>query len=322
MGYSEFPHSLYGRVDDDMHELIALYKQLTGKYDGTLNRITEVSNRLDGYITDMNSQIRNIEQNVIPDAVNKSVENATNAFSEAIAKIRNDIRLLSTELERIDAKIDNSFSIFETNMRNLEISLRALIDALELRMNTGLDAIRDTISQTENRLNLRISEIYADMIVRDNATYFRAKQYMDRQIEHIHDALDKINVEIDKASIKWVWDNGCNFGGYSAIEWYNDTVLTAGIWNKMKFTAVDWYVRGREVTGFFDRRNYMFSPVSGKYRSLKNVINEICEELKVNGITAGEYEALKISAGDYDKFGLKAGEFDWESFYIFKQKEK
>ena len=55
MSYAEFPHTNYS--DMDFHELIAFYKEVKKDYEGTLNSITELSNRLDSYEATVNERI-------------------------------------------------------------------------------------------------------------------------------------------------------------------------------------------------------------------------------------------------------------------------
>lgn len=312
MGYSEFSSTDYSQWD--MHEFIELYKRLVDNYAGTLQRITDTNNRLTAYEENVNARIKHITEVVVPGAVDSAVATAIAQYGQRVTTLEGyvnvlqaDVNTLKNSTVELNAKIDLVKSNMEANIANEVEILEGKISALENATQQAIDLLRSDITA-------QLGLIQADMIVRDEATFQRGKRYTDEQIKDIQKKIDDIDMELDKASIRWVWQMGCCFGGYSAVQWYNETPITAQMWHDMHFNAVDWYVRGREVFGWFHRRDHMFSPVSGRWMSVKDCLYELCQKLKINGITAKEYDDRAITAGEYEMFQLLADEYDWNGW--------
>lgn len=319
MAYGEFPYADYSSID--MSEFIRMYKELRDAYQGTLDKINVVNKRLDEYEASMDSKAA------------QAVANAMVAYQAELAHIKTDITNLNTSISNLRNYTDAQDEKLQLNIDRNYTTLVALIDTeKELiieRINASLQVVNTRIDRLSDRVdanklelldmielqNLRIETIndktYAEMIVRDTATLSKAENYTDTLISNLQEQIDALERVTDGEALKWLWDNGCNFGGYSAYQWYMDTAVTAEDWSKRKFTAVDWYVRGREVFQYFDRRNFMFSPVSGKRVPVQYAVLELANLLK-NAITAEEYDKLQVTAQGYDSKKIPALDYDWD----------
>lgn len=319
MAYGEFPYADYSSID--MSEFIKMYKELRDTYQGTLDKINVVNKRLDEYEASMDSKAA------------QAVANAMVAYQAELAHIKTDITNLNTSIlnlrnytdaqdEKLQVNIDRNYSaLVDLIDTEKELMIERLNTSLQV-VNTRIDRLSDKVDANKLEFldmielqNLRIETIndktYAEMIVRDTATLAKAEDYTDSLVDSLQKQIDDIERVTDGEALKWLWDNGCNFGGYNAYQWYMDTSITAEEWHNRKFTAVDWYVRGREVFHYFDRRNFMFSPISVKRVPVQYCILELANLLK-NGLTAEEYEKLQITAQEYDIKKIPAFDYDWE----------
>lgn len=320
--FPEFPHSTY--YENDMGEFIRLYKELLNAYSGTLEQINAVSKRLDDYMNTMNSrvadaiasamvpyraEIANIKENI--DGVNRRIGELKLYVDEHDESLRTTfIRLISQSEETLTQRIDIEVTTLQRNIDNAILALNKRIDDLSTKVDADKLELLDMIETQNIRIDHINEKTYADMIVRDTATLAKANDYTDLEIAQVVQRISDIEQSIDTTSLKWLWDNGCNFGGYDAMQWYMDSEVTAEEWQKRHFTCVDWYVRGREVFHWFDRRKFMFSPISGRRLPVQKIILEICGLLK-NALTAEQYEALQITAKDYDDKDITAFQYDW-----------
>lgn len=349
MSYSEFPHTHYS--SDDNRELIVLYKQLLDAYDGTLKEIEAVSKRLDQYENDMNARIQHIENVTVPNAVNRAVQEAmyayqqdvNNRFNELtirlstvenmydslqselyteISGVQNDIDALREEMilrdEALQSQINNFNQQVETisqQMEQFKHDVRDEIsyfeDNMKLSFNVYLNEMKASQETFENAVRDMLKLQMDDTISRDYEMLMDSKKYTDMKVSALHTLIETLDLTSNMKCIKWVWQYGCNFGGYNAIQWYNETPITCELWNKIHINCVDWYVRGREVFHWFDRRRFMFSPVSGKYVDVQTALLELATALKINGLTAEEYDNLGFTAQEYDVFRETAGDYDW-----------
>lgn len=319
MSYGEFPYADYSSID--MSEFIRMYKELRDAYQGTLDRINTVNKRLDEYEASMDSKAA------------QAVANAMVAYQAELTHIKTDILNLNTSItnlrnytdaqdEKLKLNIDRNYDIIIELIDNEKNLMIERLNASLQVVNTRIDRLSDTVDANKLELldmielqNLRIETIndktYSEMIVRDTATLAKAEDYTNLLVGRLQEEIDEIERVTDGESLKWLWDNGCNFGGYDAYNWYMDTSITAEEWSKRKFTAVDWYVRGREVFHYFDRRNFMFSPVSGKRVPVQYCILELANLFK-NGLTAEEYDRLQVTAQEYESKKIPAFNYDWD----------
>lgn len=323
MGYSEFPWANYS--EDDMSEFIRLYKQLRDNYAGTLEKIDSVSKRLDKYEAEMDTKI----QAKVTDAVTIAMKQ----YQSELQSIRTDITILQGNIKSLRDYVDTQDAQLENVLRRLiDKEVTEIQNTITMEVSKLNQSIMDTNTKIGDvnakveryyaelleqiaTLSVKVDHInektYAEMIVRDTAVLKQANDYTDKEVDYLKNLIDAINVELDKESLKWLWDNACNFGGYNAFQWYMDTPITAQEWHDKKFDCVDWYVRGREVFRWFDRRNYMFSPITGKREPVQIVIIELCNLLK-HGVTAEEYEKLQLTAEQYTDYNMSGFEYDWK----------
>lgn len=328
MGYSEFPH--FFTEDDDMHEFIHMYQELVSKYSGTLESIKALDARLTKYENDMNSRIANLIDVVIPEKVSSAVELEMRHYEDELRDIRNSIGLLETELGTLNSKVD----LNDTRIRNRITAEVSVLEGkiLELReevltelnsaietVNTRITEVQESLQAEDERIESKLDHFIANFEVHERATLLKAKEYTDEQCNELRDMINELQPVTARKRCKWLWDYGCNFGGYSAIQWYNDTTVTAGMWHETQFTCVDWYVRGRELWNFFDRCRFMFSPISGRFVNVRTVLLELITKLKWNkALTAEAYEKLNISAETYDDGNISGYEYDWNGKEILK----
>lgn len=350
MSYSEFPHTLYGN-DCDHIELIRLYKELVADYSGTLEEINSVTERLNDYVRDMNAQISNITNTVVPAAVDRAVresisqyqsemntrinnlvnrvstvENMYDSIQADIASASNNLQseidrlraelmgadnTLQTQINNFNRRVDNlsqRISQFESNTeKQLEDMRRNLYDAID----ESADEMEYNIGVAFDNLSERISTVENESKLRDMSVLNQSKAYTDDKVSSLHTLIENLDAAEQARKLLWLWQYGCNFGGYNAIQWYNEPMISCEDWNDSEITCVDWYVRGREVFHWFGRRNRMFSPVSGRYVDVKEALLELATALKINGITAGDYEQLGFTAREYENFREQAGDYDW-----------
>lgn len=309
MSYSEFPHTHYS--SDDNSELIVLYKQLLDAYDGTLKEIEAVSKRLEQYENDMNARIQQIENVTVPNAVNRAVQEAMYAYQQ---DVNNRFNELTIRLSAVENMYDSLQSELYTEISGVQNDIDALREEMIRRdesLQSQISKFNQQVESFENAVRDMLKLQMDDTISRDYEMLMDSKKYTDMKVSALHTLIETLDLTSNMKCIKWVWQYGCNFGGYTAIQWYNETPITCELWNKIHINCVDWYVRGREVFHWFDRRRFMFSPVSGKYVDVRTALLELATALKINGLTAEEYDSLGFTAQEYDSFRETAGDYDW-----------
>lgn len=328
MGYSEYPH--FYSEDDDMHEFIHMYRELVDKYSGTLESIRALDVRLTQYQNDMNARIANLIDVVIPEKVSSAVELEMRQYEAELSTIRENIETLETELSTLNTKVDNNdikvraliqaevtaledkiLELREEVLQELESAIESVNDKIS-GVNGRIDSLSELMEAEDSRIESKIDHFIANFEIHEEATLIRAKAYTDERCDELKDMINELQPVTAKKRCKWLWDYGCNFGGYNVMQWYNDTSIGVQKWHDTKFSWIDWYVRGREIWSFFDRCRFMFSPVSGRFVNVRTVVLELITIIKgKRALTAQEYEDLALSAGEYDSMNISGFDYDW-----------
>lgn len=309
MSYSEFPHTNY--EDTDFHELIELYKKLVDEYDGTLQKITELSNRLDEY--------QNTMTNHINTEVDSRVQIAINVFGSTI---ESDINTLKTSVTNLNAKLDSYYDVLDNLVKTSSEHLQEQIDELNtedevlltkiVNLSIKLEQLRE---ETASNLDLVERQLHVYVDNKSEHTLLDAKLYTEQQINALDYKLSEEIKAIAEASgntaIEWLWDNCCCHGGFDGFQWYMLSEITAKDWSNMNATAVEWYTNAKEIYWRFDSRNKMFSPVTGEFVDVRKAVYELANALNINAMTALEYDSLMLTADVYDREFITAYEYDW-----------
>lgn len=310
MGYSEFPHSDYDHAE--MHEFIALYKELLSKYSGTLQMIENLTTRLDNYETTIDAKWNQLVTVTVPAEIKRALDNAMGHYEEELRDIERSLTALNMKNIELNNKVDKNYDDLLGEMNNLNSKINNEVRLLSNRIDGIIVRFDSDIAMLSSHVKEENDKIKADMIVRDTAVEAKSKQYTDSKISELKTLIDKIEIESNLFAIKWLWDYATTYGGYNALEWYNDSTITAKMWHERKFSALDWHVRGKELWGWFLRKySYMYSPVTGHYEDVRKVVYDLYNVVKPNPLTAGEYEKLQITASQYENKQITGFEYDW-----------
>lgn len=280
MSYSEFPHTNYS--DTDFAELIALYKEVQAKYNGTLNTITALEKRLDEYESNMTTRVRQYADSIIVPRLEAISTMVTETLTNGLTEINNNVAAYKTAL---DAK------------------LKDYQNTLDLR-----------IAEFEGNILKSVSG-YFDVNRKEYEAAVKAlKKQMSSFKKEIHNEITSIkeNIEIKPDTAAWFWDNILNSGGMSAYEWYKASNITCEDWNNTQITCIDWYSRAKVVLNWYVNLLMLFSPVSGEYVTVQEALIELANKLKINSITAGEYDSMNLTADEFDRLIKNIGEYDWQ----------
>lgn len=314
MGFTDFPEFPHTHFENDpsMHEFIGLYRELVDKYSGTYDMIRSLTQRVDKYEANINKWKSDLESIVIPNMVKNSVSQAMSKYEMEVKQIQSDIVELQKFDSRTELRLQQLAMEIDAGVKEaIMISDEHLLSEVA-KINASLDTIRNSVTELDKKYTNVIDRLKAEMAVRDEAVLASSKRYTDSKVSEIFKLIHDLDLDHDEHSLKWLWDNGCNFGGYDAYQWYMDVEITAQMWHDLEWMdCVDWYVRGREVFRWFDRKHRIFSPWTGKLSYPEEIFTQLFAFLKVGGLTAGEYEDKKVSAERYEEMDIDAKTYDW-----------
>lgn len=298
MSYSEFPHYI-SEDKHDLKEFIELYNDLLSKYAGTLEKIQEVSDRLDRYEENTDSKFDAFKQETLVDVHNG---------------VAQDIAPLSIRISDNTTAISNLSGVVAGNYVKVEEKLE---DERHLT-NTQISAVETKIDNVDKKISsLRIDMsrgFDGEIVARNQAIEAESQKLWNRTyglIEQVNTRIDNLDIASNTATIEWFWNNAINSNGMTAFEWYYYTPYTCEEWNCSGITCLEWYTNGAKKTEYDKYISLFISPVSGNFVSTKRAIMELASYIKPCGITAEQYDKYMVRAGDYDSRAITAYKYDF-----------
>lgn len=291
---SEFPHTNYH--DSDLRELIELYKKLVDEYQGTLNTITEVNNRLNKYESNVPHYVRFLMDEEI---------------QKYITACKNEKLQLEAQIKMLENDINDVRSKLEREVRSLIADDNALADEIKEYRKEFLNTLEVYDRKFSEMRLMILASSSKDRQMLEKAIADMKKTVADIPKSELP-VFNPIKVENDtiNGAINDIYNIAINRLGFTAIAWHK-AHLTTQYFKDSNISAMTYWMYGSMELGV---HNMMFSPVSGRYTTVKMAVYELADFLKVGDfskLTASEFDALNLTAKNYDDKNVKAQSYDW-----------
>lgn len=174
-----------------------------------------------------------------------------------------------------------------------ELNLDWLIETVN-EVNETVDYIKEQFSKIEILTKDEINQLIATAI----NTY-------DDTIKHVIESSKQSAIDASKT-----YTDAQNLIIRDLI-----TSSCAELLETSKNYSIDLYNQMKDyVDGKLIDYNFMYSPISGKYEDVRNVLIDVITTFhKNNSLTASEYDALQLTASAYDAHNLTAVDYDFNS---------
>lgn len=294
MAYSEFPHTNYH--DTDLRELIELYKKLVDEYDGTLSAINEVNYRLSSYESNIPHYVRFLMDEEI---------------KKYITACKNEKLQLEAQIKMLENDINDVRSKLEREVRSLIADDNALADEIKEYRKEFLNTLKVYDRKFSEMRLMILASSSKDRQMLEKAIADMKKTVADIPKSELP-VFNPIKVENDtiNGAINDIYNIAINRLGFTAIAWHK-AHITAQYFKDSNISAMTYWMYGSIELGV---HNMMFSPVSGRYTTVKMAVYELADFLKVGDfskLTASEFDALNLTAKNYDDKNVKAQSYDW-----------
>lgn len=297
------PQAVSRAISEAMYQY---QQEVNTRFNEMSIRISTVETMYDSIQNDIQREIGGVRNDL--DLLRQELLTTANNLQTQINNFNSQVDRIMQETREFEKNILGEMNILREDVKTENESLKEEINSDTSKFKHDIIAEIDYFEK-EVKNNLLLNE--NDYTLRDSITLAKANEYTDRKVSALHTLIESLNLASNVKQLRWVWQYGCCFGGYNAIQWYNETPITCEEWNKSEISCIDWYIRGREVFKWFDRRKFMFSPVSGRYVDVREALLELATALKINGLTAEDYDRLGFTAEEYDSYKESAGEYDW-----------
>lgn len=229
------------------------------------------------------------------------------------------VKALEDNIESFEIEIDRRFYDLEGQLRS---DIDTQIAAVITEVNNKLSEVDEALNDLEYKFALFKNDVRSLVV----QYYNLGTAYTDFKIEELINSLPEITTvyvynpirgEITtlQIAINDLYDLG-RPDALTALE-YDSLEITASEYDALEITAIDYDLRGRailEELGIIKNPwHYMYSPFTGDYVPLEDVITELSNLHKdvTGAITASEYDALELTASDYDAYEISAYDYDW-----------
>lgn len=234
-----------------------------------------------------------------------------------LAVVRQAQETMGKLSQTINGIVDDRLKDFQKQFEESEERINRALLQMQTQINASLKEVQDNLALVNGRLeaqDARITALEHDL----NNSIQEAIRLMNEAVRAEIDRLTNLVNQMVDENNQWKIDfeNGLE-------EW--KAVL-------LKEQA-DWLTK--ELEAFLktlpDVQNVLvLSPVSGKVMTIGDALQELYETMRLESITAGEYDSLQLTAGEYDSWrvdyyptGLTAFEYDfYAKRYLLKTIEQ
>lgn len=286
MGYAEYPH--LDLRPETFPELIRVFEQIRDNYAGTLKEISDLRDRLDRYENDVTARI------------DARIETAITTYKGIVeTAIDNKFSEINAQLSQWKNEIDDTLDEQDDYIRSRWLETVETINSMDEEMKAAVKIMQERITENNEYMETRMTNF-------ENEVESRLREI-------------GLNLPLQVRSIQWIWRNILCMNGMTAYEWYHYPQLTCEEWNKSEITCLEWYCNSRRLLYWDKHREKLFSPITGDFTSLQEIVIELINRLNVNAITAGEFDKQEWTAQEIDEVRMLAGRYDWLGDIIYKR---
>lgn len=275
----EFPNASY--YNDDLRELIRLYKDLTAIYNNLQDEIQQVTDYINNFEADTNEKIK------------QEITIAMSLYTNRLIKVEN----LVAQLENSITPMQNNIAANAAAILALENKLNADVRKLQTQYNELVELFHEYKNSLDGYIDGKMTDVqnYLEEVV-TKFDRLDVTNPVNGKFEDINVVLQDLFRVISQSY------------GITAIE-YDLMGLTAGEYDRMRISALDYSTKGYLI--FWElRQGLMRSPFTGKMTHYSNIIWMLADLHKC-GLTAKQYEDLTITAQEYDAWMINAFNYDW-----------
>lgn len=267
----------YQQIVEDIQNLQQWVTTHQGEYEAAMVRLAAVENEIDTF----EQQIRQ-------------------SFAELSAQIEAELAAQKAEVQQliVDTRqeLERTINEFKQEIAAIEAAFLKMISDMRAEINRILASIQGILEENNEYIQrwveIRLQEFIESIPSFDEVFVYNPYRGETTLLQQAIDDLYTI----------------CRILGLTAAQ-YDSLQLTASEYDALGLTARDYDTIGYKLL-FKEPAHYMFSPFTGLYERLQDVIMSLAA-LHMNALTASAYDALELEAQVYDGKELTAYTYDW-----------
>ena len=228
-------------------------------------------------------------------------EDIQKGFDELSEKVNGWEAEIKAFEARISFEIEQQNRNIEREFLQIKADIAAELAAYLADFNRQLQSVR-SYAEAENLL----TKAYVDSVIAELLA-----SIPDLTTIQVHNPVRAGELTPIQTAIDDLYDLVARAEAITAAE-YDSAALTAEEYDMLNLSAYDYdHYASRYIAGSVDpsNLNYMFSPISGTWMPVRNVVLQLAK-FHLTGITAAAYDALNLTAAAYDAKNITAYDFD------------
>lgn len=228
-------------------------------------------------------------------------EDIQKGFDELSAKVDGWDKEIRDFEARITFQIEQQNSNIERQFLQIKADIAAELSAYLADLSQQIQNVK-SYAESESLL----TKAYVDAVIAELLA-----SIPDLTTIQVHNPVKNGELTPIQTAIDDLYDLVARAEAITAAE-YDSAGLTAEEYDQLNLSAYDYDLyASRYIAGSVDpsNLNYMFSPISGTWMPVRNVVLQLAK-FHMQGITASAYDALNLTAEAYDNKHVTAYDFD------------
>lgn len=287
---NNYRDELKAYVDNAVYQNLVTMRNELNAYKQEVNSdLQDMQNQLNQIINNVNQIISSFEARI-----NKQIADFTSEINTTIDNFRTEI---TTDINNFKEEITNQ-------IKENEAWVKAKILAMQAELNAKLQLVYYQLT-----VNKEFSKMYTDnaitQLIKDLPKYYPVPVIcpVNAQLMPLQKCLDLMYETLR------VW-------AISASQ-YDLLNLTAQRYDDMQIRAIEYDLKAWLYLGPYYYIHFTFSGITGKFVPIQQAIRELYQLLRIESLTAEQYDTKEFSANTYDEKEISAYQYSWSQDWAF-----
>lgn len=256
----------------------------THEYDQDLRWLICAYKKLLPAVAELEDAVKNLNDlyEDIPDRINQTINQAMQSVYERMAIVEEEIKQIRIDVNESMQQQDIKIQMLLTNLSDLELYVSTLVKQIYAYVDRQDKAL-------EQRLMSYIDNILVTKWPNVICPVDGLSETINKALEHVYQAIIRPLTVAEFNEL------------HLPVKVFNDTYILVRTFNSWGYQT---------FKDRFDHRFYMFSPITGNYMLMRDVIMQLYRLHYPDGVTAGELDAGDLSCEVFDAKQLTVTAFN------------
>ena len=255
-----------------------------------LNECIEFINSYDGRLTAVEEEMVRLRSEFV--SFKASVQKQIDDFE---AEVEHDFEQLNRDLDnRFNAlvrSVERELAGFKTEVRQENAEFHRTVTNQITALNGRIDLVFDWVEITLRQFLENLPESFVVV------------SPFSGQIVSVQTAINEL------------YDNASRFRAITCAE-FDSLGITASEFDALELTAWQFDVYGLDYLPIRDTKHYMYSPFTGEWTKISDVVVDLATLHRLYAMTCTEFDGEELTVDEFEAYDMTAYQFDWTAKQI------